>query len=137
MQVNDTTNGTHSSSLPFDIVVDALDSNTITLHGSGSLGIAASTPTIVYGLGGEGGDTINATGMTANVWFVGGEGADTMTGGSGVNTYLYADQSDSPLGGADDDHQLPCRDRCPEFFRHIGSHLDPGADHRQHQHRGK
>ena len=102
VKVNDTTNSTHSSTLPFDIVIDALDSNTITLHGLGSLGIAASTPTIVYGLGGEGGDTINATGMTANVWFVGGEGAETMTGGSGINTYLYADQSDSPLGGADE-----------------------------------
>ena len=33
--------------------------------------------------------------MTGKLWFDGGAGADTMTGGSGVNTYLYGATSDS------------------------------------------
>ena len=92
--VNDTTNSTHSAALPFDVVVGSGQSgsngnDTIKLDtGSGNLGINATTPTIVYGLNGN--DTINAIGMTANVWFVGGPGADKMTGGNGVDTYLYA-----------------------------------------------
>src|SRR5262249_15620450 len=59
------------------------------------------TPTIVYGLNGK--DTIDATGMTANVWFVGGPGADTMTGGGGVDTYLYAAASESTPGSGNFD----------------------------------
>ena len=91
MQVNDTTNSTHTAALPFDVVVGNSSNNTINLEtGSGNLGISASTPTIVYGLGGN--DTINATGMTANIWFVGGAGADTMTGGSGQSTYLLVSE---------------------------------------------
>ena len=33
--------------------------------------------------------------MTGNLWISGGQGADTMTGGSGVNDYLYSATSDS------------------------------------------
>ena len=101
---SDTTNSTHSAALPFDVVVGSGQSSsngndTIKLDtGSGNLGISATTPTIVYGLNGN--DKIDATGMTANVWFVGGPGADTMTGGSGVDTYLYAATSESkPCNG--------------------------------------
>ncbi len=85
VQLNDVTTGTHSSPLPFDIVVGGSGANTINLA---TLGIASSTPTMVYGLAGK--DTLNATGMTGSTWLTGGAGADTMTGGTGTNTYLYA-----------------------------------------------
>jgi Bacterial Ig domain len=104
---NDTTNSTHSAALPFDLVVgngqsSSNGNDTIKLDtGSGNLGISAITPTIVYGL--NGGDKIDATGMTASVWFVGGPGADTMTGGSGVDTYLYAATSESKPGSGNFD----------------------------------
>ena len=88
--VNDTTNDTHTSALPFNVVVGNQYDNTITVTGS--------TPTIVYGL--DGNDTINASGMTATTWLVGGAGADTMTGGSGTNTYVFASgDSALSLGG--------------------------------------
>jgi hypothetical protein len=102
---NYTTNSTHSAALPFDVVVDSGQSggngnDTIKLDtGSGNLGISATTPTIVYGLNGN--DKIDATGMTANVWFVGGPGADTMTGGTGINSYAYAAQSESGSSSKD------------------------------------
>jgi hypothetical protein len=104
---NDTTNSTHSAALPFDVVVGSGQSSssgndTIRLAtGSGNLGINATTPTIVYGLNGK--DTIDATGMTAKVWFVGGPGADTMTGGGGVDTYLYASAGESRPGAGNFD----------------------------------
>ena len=93
VDVKDATLGQDSGLLPFDVVVDDLfwgfgDSDTIKLTGANGLGIGAATPTIVYGLSGN--DTIDATGMTANVWFVGGSGSDVMAGGSGVNTYVFA-----------------------------------------------
>jgi hypothetical protein len=98
VDIKDTTLGQDSGPQPFDVVVDDSffafgDSDTIKLTGANSLGINAATPTIVYGLSGN--DTIDATGMTANVWFVGGSGSDTMTGGSGVNTYVFASVSES------------------------------------------
>jgi hypothetical protein len=102
VMANDTTNSTHSAALPFDVVVGSGQNNssgndTIKLAaGSGNLGISATTPTIVYGLNGK--DTINATGMTAKVWFAGGPGADTMTGGGSVDTYLYASAGESRPG---------------------------------------
>jgi Ca2+-binding RTX toxin-like protein len=76
---------------PFDVVVGSSGSDTVSLATLGSL--ATATPTFVYGLAGK--DTINGTGMTGELWFVGGKGADTMTGGSGVNDYLYGATSDS------------------------------------------
>jgi hypothetical protein len=107
VMVNDTTNSTHSAALAFDVVVGSGQSggsgnDVIKLDiGSGNLGISAATPTIIYGLNGK--DTIDATGMTANVWFVGGPGADTMTGGSGVDTYLYAAIGESKPGNGNFD----------------------------------
>src|SRR6185437_1042907 len=85
VQVNDLTNGTHSGPLPFEIIVGGSGANAINLN---TLGIDASTPTLVYGLGGE--DTLNGSGMSGSLWFVGGGAADTMTGGAGPNAYLYA-----------------------------------------------
>ena len=92
--VDDTTETTNSGPLPFDVVIGSSDYSTINLEtGLNNLGISAATPTIVYPLNGT--DTVNATGMTADVWFVSGVGGDKMTGGSGVNTYLYSSVSDS------------------------------------------
>jgi hypothetical protein len=104
---NDTTNSTHSAAMPFDVVVGSGQSggngnDTIKLDtGSGNLGISATTPTLVYGLNGK--DKIDATGMTANVWFLGGPGADTMTGGSGVDAYVYATTGESKPGSGNFD----------------------------------
>jgi hypothetical protein len=102
---NDTTNSTHSAALPFDVVVGSGQSSsngndTIKLDtGSGNLGISATTPTIVYGLNGN--DKIDETGMTASVLFVGRPCADTMTGGTGINSYAYAAQSESGSSSKD------------------------------------
>ena len=85
IEVNDVTNGATSGPLPFDIVTGGSGADTINVN---TLGIAASTPTILYGLAGK--DTLNASGMTGSVWFVGGAGADTMTAGNGPSTYVYA-----------------------------------------------
>src|SRR5262249_17723174 len=65
-----------------------------------SLEGSAAGPTIVYPLHGK--DTIDASGLTAPVWFVSGTGADRMTGGKGANTYIYTSPDDSGhSGGAD------------------------------------
>ena len=58
-----------------------------------------ATPSFVYGLAGA--DTINGAGMTGRLSIVGGAGADKMTGGSGVNVYLYGAASDSTAAAAD------------------------------------
>ena len=94
--VNDTTNGAKSAALPFDVVVEGSGANTVSLS---TLGIAASTPTMMFGMAGK--DTLSASGMTGPVWLVGGAGVDTMTGGSGPNDYLYAAASNSTPSGID------------------------------------
>ena len=91
--ITDTTTHQSSSALPFDVVVGSSQGNHIVLAANG---ISATTPTIVYGLDSKA--TLSATGMTAPVWLVGGVGANTMTGGSGVNTYLYGSTGESPPG---------------------------------------
>src|SRR6202035_4376040 len=92
--VNDTTNSTSSSALPFDVIVannfastnvSALDSNT-------------TTPTIVYSLNGNS-RAITASGVSADVWFIDAGNKATFTGGTGVNRYLIASQAESPEGG--------------------------------------
>ena len=88
--------GNVGSSSLIDIVVGDAGANTINLR---TLGIAATTPTFIYGLGGT--DTISGGGMTSQLWFVGGAGADTMTGGSGINTYLYGAASESTPSAMD------------------------------------
>jgi hypothetical protein len=94
----DTTSGQSSPAVPFDVVIGGSGGDTISLSAlTGSL--AASTPTFIYGLAGA--DTLNGTGMTGQLWFIGGAGADTMTGGSGVNHYLYAAIGDSTPKGMD------------------------------------
>ena len=96
VQVNSTTTGANTGPLPFDVVVDRAAGDTINTL---TLGIAATTPTFIYGLGG--GDTINASGLSAAAWVAGGNGADTITGGSGPNTYLYGSTAESRPGSFD------------------------------------
>jgi len=94
----DSTNGLSSPAGALDVVVGSGGGDTInlaTLVGAGS----TATPTFVFGLAGN--DTINGAGMTSNLWIAGGAGADVMTGGSGVNDYLYGAASDSTPSAPD------------------------------------
>ena len=112
--VDDTTDTTNSGPLPFDVVIGSSGYNTINLEtGLNNLGISAAIPTIVYPLNGT--DTVNATGMTADVWFVSGVGSDTMTGGRGVNTFLYSSVSDS---------ETPNEGRTPDTITNFNAATD-------------
>lgn len=98
LTATDLTSGNASPAVPVDVIVGASGGDTIsvaTLSGS----LSAATPSFVYGLGGN--DTINATGMSGKLWIAGGAGADTMTGGSGVNDYLYGAASESTASAMD------------------------------------
>ena len=95
--VTDRTNGlTATSMLPVAIVVGSSAGNSINLV---NLGLAATTPSFIYGAGGV--DTLVGTGMSAALSFVGGAGADAMTGGSGVNGYFYGAAGDSSSAAMD------------------------------------
>ena len=92
LTATDQTSGGVSPASPLDVVVGSGGGDTVSLATlSGNL--ATSTPTFVYGLAGS--DRIDGTGMTGRLWFEGGAGADTMTGGSGINNYLYGSASES------------------------------------------
>ena len=94
--ITDAASGLSKTGGPLDVVVGDASNNTINLR---TLGIAATTPAFIYGLGGA--DTISGAGMTSQLWFVGGAGADTMTGGSGANAYLYGAVSESTSAAMD------------------------------------
>jgi hypothetical protein len=88
----DSTNGLSSPASPLDVVVGSSGGDVINL--ATVVGAASTaTPTFVYGLGAN--DTINGTGMTSKLWIASGAGADTMTGGAGVNDYMYGATSES------------------------------------------
>lgn len=75
VQVTDTTQSVRSTPVPFDVVVETGSPDIVNLTtGASNLGINPSTPTLIYGLGGN--DTLSASGMTAPVWFVGGAGGE-------------------------------------------------------------
>lgn len=94
----DTSSGTTGPASPLDVIVGSGGGGTINIASlTGALGTA--TPTFVYGLAGN--DTLNGANMTGNLWLAGGAGADTMTGGSGVNEYLYGAVSDSTASATD------------------------------------
>ena len=94
----DTTTGIASSAAPLDVVVGlGKGANIVNLASLPSM--VPSTPTFMYDLGGS--DTINGSGMTGNLWISGGAGADTMTGGSGVNTYMFSATGDSTAKAMD------------------------------------
>ena len=98
LKTTDTTTGTSSATVPLDVVVGlGKGTNTINLASLPAMG--PSTPSFIYDLGGS--DTINGAGMTGNLWIVGGAGADTMTGGSGVNDYLFSSTNDSTAKAMD------------------------------------
>jgi hypothetical protein len=88
----DTTAGLSAPAAPVDVVVGLGHGNN-TINLASIPGIVASAPTFIYDLGGT--DAVNATGMTGPLWIEGGQGADTMTGGSGVNDYVYSATADS------------------------------------------
>lgn len=98
LSATDLNSGLSSAPAALDVLVGSGGADTVSvaaLVGSGS----TATPSFIYGLAGA--DQLNATGMTSKLWIVGGAGADTMTGGSGVNDYLYGASSDS-TGAATD-----------------------------------
>ena len=94
--VTDLTSGVISPVGPVAVVVGSSGAETISLS---TLGLAGTTPTFIYGLGGA--DVIDGSGMTAALTVVGGAGADTMTGGAGANTYAYAAASESTASAMD------------------------------------
>jgi hypothetical protein len=94
----DLTSGSTSSATLLDVVIGAKSNDTIsgsTLSGA----LRLDTPTFIYGLGGN--DRIDGTGMSGPLWFIGGAGGDKMTGGSGVNAYLYGTASESTSSNMD------------------------------------
>ncbi len=97
---NDTTAGVSSPAIPVDVIVGAGSTTGDTISvATLSAGLGMSTPTFIYGLSGN--DTIIGTGMTGKLWLDGGAGADTMTGGSGVNDFVYGATSDSSVNAMD------------------------------------
>lgn len=96
--VTDTTAGLSSAAIPVNVVVGTGGNDTVQLAAlSGALG--TSTPAFIVTMGGN--DRIDGTGMTGKLWFAGGAGADTMTGGTGVNTYMYGSAGDSMASAMD------------------------------------
>jgi hypothetical protein len=87
----DVTKGESSPAQTLNFVVAGGGSDRVNLAALG--GMAASTPTFIYGLGGN--DVINGTSVTGKLIFDGGAGADIMTGGTGRNVYEYGSLSDS------------------------------------------
>ena len=98
LTATDTTDGMSSPASAADVVVGSSGNDTINLAALVGSGLTA-TPSFVFGLGGS--DTIDGTGMTSKLWIVGGAGADVMTGGSGVNDYIYGATSDSSPAASD------------------------------------
>lgn len=98
LTATDTTTGLSSTASAFDVVVASSVGDTVplaTLFGS----TGAASPAFIYGLAGN--DTLNASGLTGKLFFDGGAGADTMTGGTGVNRYLYSATGDSTASAMD------------------------------------
>jgi hypothetical protein len=94
----DVTSGMSAASNALDVIAGTAGGDTINVAAlSGALG--TSTPTFIYGLAGN--DRINGTGYAGKLWIDGGAGADTLTGGSGVNDYLYTAASDSTATAMD------------------------------------
>lgn len=94
----DLTLGVSSPATAVDVIVGTDGSDTISVSAV-LAGQAPSTPTFIYGRGAN--DTLDGSGMSGKLWFVGSGGADRMTGGSGVNDYLYAATSDSTASAMD------------------------------------
>jgi hypothetical protein len=89
----DTVNGQSSPAISTEVVVGSAGADTVSVATLVGASGTSATWAFIYGLGG--GDKINATGMTGKLFFMGGGGGDTMTGGSGVNTYVYGNVNES------------------------------------------
>jgi hypothetical protein len=94
----DVTSGLSSPAVAVDVIAGTSGVDTIAVQ-TVSANLGKSTPTFIFGQGS--GDTLNGSGMTGNQWFVGGGGADKMTGGSGVNDYIYGATGDSIASAMD------------------------------------
>jgi hypothetical protein len=79
-----------------DIIVGSNSADSIHITALGGL---SGNATFIYGLGR--GDVLDGSGMTGELWFASGAGADLMTGGSGVNRYLYSVLDDSIASSMD------------------------------------
>jgi hypothetical protein len=98
LTATDTTASVSAPASALDVIVGAAGADTISIASlTGSL--ATATPSFVYGLAGA--DSINGTGMTGRLYLDGGAGADRLTGGSGVNDYLYGAAKDSTAAAMD------------------------------------
>lgn len=94
----DSTTGLSAPAAPVDVVV-GLGKGANTINLASIPGLLPAAPTFVCDLGGA--DTINGAGMTGKLWISSGQGADVMTGGSGVNDYLYGSANDSTATAMD------------------------------------
>jgi len=97
LTATDTTTGNTSPQLPLDIIAGSSGTDTISL--AKLLGAGSTVPAFVFGLAGN--DTINGSGVSGALSIDGGGGADTLTGGTGVNNYLYGAASDSTPAAMD------------------------------------
>ena len=95
----DTVTGQASPAISTEVVVGSSGADTVSVATLVGASGTSATWAFIYGLGG--GDKINATGMTGKLFFMGGGGADTMTGGSGVNTYVYGNVNESTASAMD------------------------------------
>jgi Peptidase M10 serralysin C terminal len=94
----DSLTGATAPAQAIDVIVGGGGADTVSVAaivGNSNTG----TPSFIYGLAGA--DHIDATGMTGKLWITGGAGGDTLTGGSGVNDYVYGATSDSPPSAMD------------------------------------
>ena len=82
----DTTTGKSSAALPLDIIVGNSSAGTITL--ATLMGSGSTAPAFVFGLASH--DVINGAGITGEIWIDAGGSGDTLTGGNGVNNYLFS-----------------------------------------------
>lgn len=94
----DTTAGTTGPASTLDIIVASSGADTVNIATLSSA-LGKVTPTFVYGLAGN--DTLNGSGMTGKLFLDGGAGADKLTGGGGINDYLYGATSDSTTSAMD------------------------------------
>jgi uncharacterized delta-60 repeat protein len=100
--VNGATVGTYVPTGQIVIYAQAGDDN-VQLQSTkfGKTTVTIKVPAIVFG--GDGNDTINASGSSADNILMGGAGADTLTGGSGRDILIGGQGADVLHGGGDDD----------------------------------
>jgi hypothetical protein len=94
----DSLTGATGSAQPIDVIVGGSGADTVSV--AAIVGNSnTNTPSFIYGLAGA--EHIDGTGMTSKLWITGGAGGDTLTGGSGVNVYVYGGTSESTPSAMD------------------------------------